>query len=698
DTVDNCHFTANEDQTDTDTDGLGNACDPDDDGDDVADGSDNCPLLPNPAQSDIDFDLQGDLCDSDDDDDLVADADDICPTLYDPLQLDNDEDGDGDICDTDDDNDGIPDDFDNCPFVADPSSVDTDGDLLGDACDDDDDNDGILDTDDNCRLVINPLQIDSDDDGVGDPCDQDDDNDGVINDNDNCPDKYNPGQEDNAPDGLGDVCDEDDDNDSILDDIDVCPFDFNPSQEDAENDGLGDVCDLDDDNDGIPDDIDGCPNIAFESAIDTDNDGTPNDCDADDDNDGHEDAFDNCPFNYNPTQANLDSLNDGGDACDNDDDEDGDPDTSDCAPKNNLVFNGATEICNGVDDDCDGSADIDANGCIILYPDTDGDFYGQNAPLCVCEGTPGYAYDSGDCDDNDPSRNPGASEICGNTIDENCDGVAGSGVFGVPFDIVAPYSLPGVAVRIEVTEPSIINALNNDPYSIRIHNQQVPNPYILQGRPYFLERFTPGNELIFWIKTDVIGGGDVRFWLYYGGPSQPPGEFAATQVFDTYVSFMGTETTGVDVDFTQGPSETLDTSKYNSPPSAYKLSSNEPNSGCFGPGHLYGYGEFSIPFTSTFRVGVLGQYSGCPGCNHEVRIFVDDNALTSGAQGANTWNLYSAVTTLGGGAHTWKAGLGIGNICQGEHAVWLDDLFIAPATEPDPSVSFALQDYVNACN
>ena len=69
DKSDNCPSVSNADQTDTDNDGLGNACDPDCSGDTESDGIcnevDNCPADANPDQKDSDNDGKGDVCDFD---------------------------------------------------------------------------------------------------------------------------------------------------------------------------------------------------------------------------------------------------------------------------------------------------------------------------------------------------------------------------------------------------------------------------------------------------------------------------------------------------------------------------------------------------------------------------------------------------------------------------------------------------------
>ena len=90
---------------DTDSDGIGNSADTDDDNDGVLDVNDTFPL--DAGESiDIDGDGIGNNADTDDDNDSVLDSDDALP-LDATESVDTDSDGIGNNADTDDDNDGI---------------------------------------------------------------------------------------------------------------------------------------------------------------------------------------------------------------------------------------------------------------------------------------------------------------------------------------------------------------------------------------------------------------------------------------------------------------------------------------------------------------------------------------------------------------------------------------------------------------
>ncbi|MBM3428643.1 MAG: hypothetical protein FJX95_07660, partial [Bacteroidetes bacterium] len=122
----------------------------------------------------------------------------------------------------------------------------------------------------------------------------------------------------------------------------------------------------------------------------------------------------------------------------------------DCNDAVASINAGATEVCgNGIDENCDGIDEIctgtpgctDMMACnydpsatqnngsctyeIIWYLDADADgYYVSSQSACT---NPGAGYTAtmgidGDCDDGSASINAAASEICGDGIDQNCDG------------------------------------------------------------------------------------------------------------------------------------------------------------------------------------------------------------------------------------------------------------------------------------
>ncbi|QDE86134.1 putative metal-binding motif-containing protein [Myxococcus xanthus] len=126
---------------------------------------------------------------------------------------------------------------------------------------------------------------------------------------------------------------------------------------------------------------------------------------------------------------------------------------TDCHDNNPNIHPGATELCNNVDDNCNGQSDTvelrlgqsctEGEGCegvracggngevicnmplaAYAYPDVDQDGHGDRnaAPVAFCAGIPqGYVTGpADDCNDNNASIRPGATELC-NGVDDNCN-------------------------------------------------------------------------------------------------------------------------------------------------------------------------------------------------------------------------------------------------------------------------------------
>ena len=170
-TAADCNWEGNwNDQSNTGGNNTNNNSDfADNDSDGISDEIDNCPMVANANQTDSDGDGLGDACDSDLDGDGVDNQNDALPNNGNET-IDTDNDGLGDNTDDDDDGDGMDD--SNDAFPNDPTEQsDLDGDGVGDNLDADDDGDGITDLTDNCPLIANADQADLDGDGVGTACD-----------------------------------------------------------------------------------------------------------------------------------------------------------------------------------------------------------------------------------------------------------------------------------------------------------------------------------------------------------------------------------------------------------------------------------------------------------------------------------------------------------------------------------------------
>jgi hypothetical protein len=114
-----------------------------------------------------------------------------------------------------------------------------------------------------------------------------------------------------------------------------------------------------------------------------------------------------------------------------DDDGDGANSLNDCNDRDSSRFPGNPELCDTRDNDCDGA--VDEGVTTRFFPDADGDTFGGAAFRDVCARPAGFVTRGGDCNDARNTVNPSRPELCGDLVDNNCNGViddVGPGITG----------------------------------------------------------------------------------------------------------------------------------------------------------------------------------------------------------------------------------------------------------------------------
>ena len=127
----------------------------------------------------------------------------------------------------------------------------------------------------------------------------------------------------------------------------------------------------------------------------------------------------------------------------------GDSCGQDCDDDDVTTNPSASEICDSTDNDCDTAVDEDAVP-VEWYPDTDGDNFGDptGEVMISCAVLAGHSTNPGDCDDEDSSVHPGATEVR-DMADQDCDGAIDEGTIACTPADAAEFDMPAPGASVD---------------------------------------------------------------------------------------------------------------------------------------------------------------------------------------------------------------------------------------------------------
>lgn len=211
------------------------------------------------------------------------------------------------------------------------------------------------------------------------------------------------------------------------------------------------------------------------------------------------------------------------------------------------------------------------------YLDADGDGVGDGPGVVACTAPDGYVGVDGDCDDADAGTNPGGEEVCGDGLDNDCDGEIDEDCWSVNFgscpvptettvceiDLVdgsiacdngTPISLypsfgSGLVYQLDMTDWTVAvpEFETSDPsgYWFSIGNSPSNNGWGGDGSQFSndTEMFMYNNTAIVW-SNDISGSYQA---LTIPNSTDPAGDFVTAVVCDGY---FGWESSTVAADLT----------------------------------------------------------------------------------------------------------------------------------------------------
>ena len=188
----------------------------------------------------------------------------------------------------------------------------------------------------------------------------------------------------------------------------------------------------------------------------------------------------------------------------------------DCNDANLYVNPDATEVCDALDNDCDGQ--INENENVDWWVDGDADGFGDPDLLLVggCDGKSFAVGNSDDCNDDDPTVNPNATEVC-DQIDNDCDGAMDDEDESLDLDTATSWNVDVDGDGFGTNEVDLACVMPAGHVENNSEDCDDANPVINPDAIEFCDlqdndcdgNSDEGVELPFWMDSDEDGYGDL---------------------------------------------------------------------------------------------------------------------------------------------------------------------------------------------